>query len=72
MTGEIGWAWLEHDFDIPTRAKAAGQYRLLIVNGHTVSKKTDFQKGKFCLWVGIMAQKTKVNPWEFVVTKVDI
>ncbi len=35
MTGEIGWEWLKHDFDIPTRAKAAGCHRLLIVNGHT-------------------------------------
>jgi len=35
MNGEIGRAWLEHDFDIPTKAKAAGRYRLLIVDGHT-------------------------------------
>ena len=35
MTGEIGREWLEHDFDKPTRAKAAGRYRLLIVDGHT-------------------------------------
>ena len=35
MTSGIGQAWLEHDFDIPTRAKAAGRHRLLIVDGHT-------------------------------------
>jgi len=35
MNGKIGHAWLEHDFNIPTKAKAAGWYRLLIVDGHT-------------------------------------
>ena len=35
MTGETGWEWLKHDFDKLTRAKAAGRYRLLIVDGHT-------------------------------------
>ena len=35
MTGEIGRKWVEEDFDKPTRAKAAGHYRLLIVDGHT-------------------------------------
>ena len=35
MTGEVGQEWLEHDFDKPTRAKAAGCYGLLIVDGHT-------------------------------------
>jgi len=44
MTGEIGQAWLEHDFDIPTRAKAAGQYRLLIVDGHTSHFNYDLLK----------------------------
>jgi len=35
MTGEIGRAWLEDDFDHLTKAKANGCYRLLIVDGHT-------------------------------------
>ena len=35
MTGEIGCQWLEHNFDLPTREKASGQFRLLIVDGHT-------------------------------------
>ena len=35
MTGEIGCQWLEHNFDLPTREKAAGQFQLLIVDGHT-------------------------------------
>ena len=35
MTGEIGQEWLEHDFNTPTRARAAGQYKLFIVDGHT-------------------------------------
>jgi len=44
MTSEIGQAWLGHDFNIPTRAKAAGQYRLLIVNGHTSHFNYDLLK----------------------------
>ena len=36
--------------------------------GGTVSKKTD-TRGPFLLVSQIMAQRTKVNPWEFVVTK---
>ena len=44
MTGEIGQAWLEHDFDIPTRAKAAGRHRLLIVDGHTSHFNYDLLK----------------------------
>jgi len=39
---------------------------------NTVSKKTDHQKGKFLFVSQIMAQGTKVNTWEFVVTKADI
>ena len=44
MTGEIGQAWLEDDFDIPTRAKAVGQHRLLIVDGHTSHFNYDLLK----------------------------
>jgi len=35
MNNEIGQEWVAHNFDQPTRAKAAGCYRLLIVDGHT-------------------------------------
>jgi DDE superfamily endonuclease len=31
---ELGSAWLRNDFDPATRDKAAGQYRLLILDGH--------------------------------------
>jgi len=31
---ELGSAWLKSDFDPATRDKAAGQYRLLILDGH--------------------------------------
>jgi DDE superfamily endonuclease len=31
---ELGIAWLRNDFDPATRDKAAGQYRLLILDGH--------------------------------------
>ena len=31
---QLGIAWLQNDFDPATREKAAGQYRLLILDGH--------------------------------------
>ena len=31
---ELGAAWLQSDFDPATRDKAAGRYRLLILDGH--------------------------------------
>ena len=31
---ELGYAWLQNDFEPATREKAAGQYRLLILDGH--------------------------------------
>ena len=31
---ELGFAWLQNDFDPATREKAAGKYRLLILDGH--------------------------------------
>ena len=31
---ELGFAWLQSDFDPATRDKATGQYRLLILDGH--------------------------------------
>ena len=31
---ELGSAWLQNDFDPATRQKAAGRYRLLILDGH--------------------------------------
>ena len=44
MTGEIGQVWLEHDFDIPTSAKAVGWYMPLIVDGHTSHFNDDLLK----------------------------